>query len=98
MWNIAEPSRSRCGRIVGGSVGKTVLCIRLLPFIFHQTAIRGIAVASCTSFDRMNPFLDKHGIRPVIDHVYALGCRAVQAFEYLTRPGPFGKVIIKVDG
>lgn len=43
----------------------------------------------------MNPFLDPHGIRPVIDKVYPFE-EAVQAFEYQAR-GPFGKVVIKVS-
>lgn len=38
------------------------------------------------SFERMNPFLDKHRIQPVIDRVYAFD-EAVQAF---------GKVVIKI--
>jgi NADPH:quinone reductase-like Zn-dependent oxidoreductase len=53
-------------------------------------------VAPRTSFDRMNPFLDRHGIKPVIDKTYAFE-EAVQAFEHLAR-GPFGKVVIKVAG
>jgi len=70
--------------------------LQLMPVIFRQTTIRGIAVAPRTSFDRMNPFLDKHGIRPVIDKVYAFE-EAVQAYKHLAR-GAFGKVVIKVSG
>ena len=65
-----------------------------MPLIFRQTTTRGIAVAPRTSFDRMNPFLDQHGIKPVIDKVYTFE-QAVQAYEHLAR-GPFGKVVIKV--
>lgn len=68
--------------------------LQLMPLIFRQTTIRGIAVAPRSSFDRMNPFLEKHGIRPVIDKVYAFD-QAVQAYEHLAR-GAFGKVVIKV--
>ena len=70
--------------------------LQLMPLIFRQTTIRGIAVAPRTSFDRMNPFLDKHGIRPVIDKVYGFE-DAVEAYRHLAR-GPFGKVVIKVAG
>ena len=66
----------------------------LMPLIFRQTTIRGIAVAPRASFERMNPFLDEHRIQPVIDRVYAFE-EAVQAFEHLAR-GPFGKVVIKI--
>ena len=78
---------------VGFLTGQTTQ-LQLMPLIFRQTTIRGIAVAPRTSFDRMNPFLDEHGIRPVIDKVYAFD-EAVQAFEHLAR-GPFGKIVIKV--
>lgn len=77
---------------VGFLTGQTTQ-LQLMPLIFRQTTIRGIAVAPRTSFDRMNPFLERHGIRPVIDKVYEFG-EAVQAFEHLAR-GPFGKVVIK---
>lgn len=65
-----------------------------MPVIFRQTTIRGIAVAPRTSLDRMNPFLGKHGMKPVIDKVYGFD-GAVYAFEHLAR-GPFGKVVNKV--
>jgi len=78
---------------VGFLTGQST-ALQLMPLIFRQTTIRGIAVAPRTSFDRMNPFLEQHGIRPVIDTVYPFE-QAVQAFEHLAR-GPFGKVVIKV--
>jgi NADPH:quinone reductase-like Zn-dependent oxidoreductase len=78
---------------VGFLTGQTTQ-LQLMPLIFRQTTIRGIAVAPRSSFDRMNPFLDQHGIRPVIDKVYAFD-EAVQAYEHLAR-GAFGKVVIKV--
>jgi NADPH:quinone reductase-like Zn-dependent oxidoreductase len=78
---------------VGFLTGQTTQ-LQLMPVIFRQTTIRGIAVAPRTSFDRMNPFLEQHGIKPVIDKVYAFE-DAVQAFEHLAR-GPFGKIVIKV--
>lgn len=68
--------------------------LALMPLIFRQTTLRGIAVAPRSAFDRMNPFLDQHGIKPVIDQVYAFD-QAVQAFEHLAR-GPFGKVVIRI--
>jgi len=78
---------------VGFLTGQTTQ-LQLMPVIFRQTTIRGIAVAPRTSFDRMIPFLEQHGIKPVIDKVYAFK-DAVQAFEHLAR-GPFGKIVIKV--
>lgn len=42
----------------------------------------------------MNPFLDQHQIKPVIDRVYAFE-DAVQAYEHLSQ-GAFGKIVIKI--
>ncbi|TDN69241.1 NAD(P)-dependent alcohol dehydrogenase [Paraburkholderia sp. BL10I2N1] len=78
---------------VGFLTGQTS-ALNLMPLIFRQTTIRGIAVAPRTSFERMNPFLDKHKIKPVIDRVYAFE-EAVQAYEHLAR-GPFGKVVVRI--
>lgn len=78
---------------VGFLTGQTT-ALQLMPVIFRQTTIRGIAVAPRSSFDRMNPFLDQHRIKPVIDEVYPFE-DAIQAYEHLSR-GPFGKVVIQV--
>lgn len=72
-----------------------VTALELMPVIFRQTTIRGIAVAPRSSFDRMNPFLDEHRIKPIIDKVYGFD-EAAQAYEHLSR-GAFGKIVIKVS-
>lgn len=69
--------------------------LNLMPLIFRQTTIRGIAVAPRSSFDRMNVFLNEHRIRPVVEHSYPFE-HARQAYEHLSR-GAFGKVVIKVS-
>ncbi|WP_321817060.1 MULTISPECIES: NAD(P)-dependent alcohol dehydrogenase [unclassified Paraburkholderia] len=78
---------------VGFLTGQTT-ALDLMPLIFRQTTIRGIAVAPRTSFERMNVFLNTHKIKPVIDRVYRFD-EAIQAFEHLAR-GPFGKVVISI--
>jgi NADPH:quinone reductase-like Zn-dependent oxidoreductase len=84
------------GRIaqIGFLTGQTSR-VNLMPMIFRQTTIRGIAVAPRSSFDRMNAFLNEHDIRPVIDHVYSFE-QAREAYEHLAR-GAFGKVVIRVE-
>lgn len=83
------------GRIaqIGFLTGQTVQ-LNLMPLIFRQTTIRGIAVAPRSSFDRMNVFLNAHNIRPVIDQVYPFE-QAHEAYKHLAR-GAFGKVVIKI--
>lgn len=83
------------GRIaqIGFLTGQ-VSSMNLMPLIFRQTTLRGIAVAPRSAFDRMNEFLNEHHIRPVIDQVYPFE-QAREAYEHLAR-GAFGKVVIKV--
>jgi NADPH:quinone reductase-like Zn-dependent oxidoreductase len=79
---------------IGFLTGQTTE-LSLMPLIFRQTTLRGIAVAPRSSFDRMNAFLNDHEIRPVIDKVYPFE-DARQAYEHLSK-GAFGKVVIKVS-
>jgi len=78
---------------IGFLTGQTTQ-LNLMPLIFRQTTIRGIAVAPRSSFDRMNEFLSQHRIRPVIDTVYPFE-QARQAYKHLAK-GAFGKIVIKV--
>jgi len=43
----------------------------------------------------MNPFLNEHNIKPVIEKVYRFN-EAIEAFKHLSR-GAFGKIVIKID-
>lgn len=79
---------------IGFLTGQTTT-LSLMPLIFRQTTLRGIAVAPRSSFDRMNDFLNQHAIRPVIDQTYSFE-DAHQAYQHLAR-GAFGKVVIKVS-
>lgn len=79
---------------IGFLKGQTT-ALSLIPLIFRQTTIRGIAVAPRSLFDRMNAFLNENEISPVIDKVYSFE-EARQAYEHLAR-GAFGKVVIKIS-
>ena len=78
---------------IGFLTGQTT-ALSLMPLIFRQTTLRGIAVAPRSSFDRMNAFLNENEITPVIDKVYPFE-EARHAYEHLAR-GAFGKVVIKI--
>jgi NADPH:quinone reductase-like Zn-dependent oxidoreductase len=69
--------------------------ISLLPLIFKQTKIQGMAVGHRKAFETMNGFLEQHQIRPVIDSTYNFQ-NAPDAFRHLSK-GAFGKVVIKID-
>jgi NADPH:quinone reductase-like Zn-dependent oxidoreductase len=93
--NQSIAATKAAGRIaqIGFLTGQSVQ-LNLMPLIFRQTTLRGIAVAPRSSFDRMNVFLNTHKIRPVIDQVYPFD-KAREAYEHLAK-GAFGKVVIKV--
>jgi NADPH:quinone reductase-like Zn-dependent oxidoreductase len=94
--NQSIAATKAAGRIaqIGFLTGQTTE-LSLMPLIFRQTTIRGIAVAPRSSFDRMNGFLNENEIRPVIDKVYPFE-EARQAYEHLAK-GAFGKVVIKIS-
>ncbi|WP_020554305.1 zinc-dependent alcohol dehydrogenase family protein [Embleya scabrispora] len=52
-----------------------------------------LAVGNRTTFEHLNTVLAEHGIRPVIDRVFAFD-EAVKAYEHLRSGAPFGKVVI----
>jgi NADPH:quinone reductase-like Zn-dependent oxidoreductase len=93
--NQSVAATKAAGRIaqIGFLTGQTDQ-VSLMPLIFRQTTIRGIAVAPRSSFDRMNVFLNTHKIRPVIDQIYPFE-KAREAYEHLAK-GAFGKVVIKI--
>jgi NADPH:quinone reductase-like Zn-dependent oxidoreductase len=79
--------------VIGFLAGQTA-ALNLMPIIFRQTKIQGIAVGHKRAFEEMNVALEKGGVRPVIDKVYPFD-QAVAAYEHLAK-GPFGKIVIKV--
>lgn len=68
--------------------------ISLLPLIFKQTRIQGMAVGHRKAFEEMNKFITTHQIKPVIDTIYSFN-NAPDAFRHLAK-GAFGKIVIKI--
>lgn len=68
--------------------------ISLLPLIFKQTRIQGMAVGHREAFEAMKVFVERHKIRPVIDTIYPFG-QTIKAFRHLEK-GAFGKIVIQV--
>ncbi|MGW4091999.1 zinc-dependent alcohol dehydrogenase family protein [Nocardia sp. NPDC004750] len=64
------------------------------PFGTSYLSIRRIAVGSRTQFEAMNRAITAHGMRPVIDRVFAFE-EAEAAYRYFRTGDPFGKVVIE---
>lgn len=61
--------------------------------IFKGASIRGIFVGSKGMAQRLNAFIDAHGIKPVVDRAFAME-NALDAYAYQSSAGLFGKVAI----
>ena len=79
--------------VIGFLAGQTTN-LNLMPVIFKQTRIQGIAVGHLRAFEEMNKAFDAYQIKPVIEKVYSFE-EAVQAYEHLAK-GAFGKIVIKL--
>lgn len=68
------------------------------PTVVLMKALRmhGIFVGSREMFESMNGFIQDHGIKPVIDRVFAFE-NAPQAFEHMESQEHFGKIVIRLD-
>lgn len=61
--------------------------------MFKGASIRGIFVGSKGMAQRLNAFVDAHGIKPVVDRAFAME-NALDAYAYQSSAGLFGKVAI----
>ena len=63
--------------------------------MFKGATLRGIFVGSRVMAERLNAFIDAHGIKPVIDRTFPFE-QAREAYAYQESPGLFGKVVITI--
>ena len=68
----------------------------LTPLQFKNASINGICVGSVAHFDRLNGYLAKHDIHPVVDAVFAFD-QAAEAYDHLRSAGHFGKIAIDFE-
>ena len=95
--NISESAAALAsgGRIaqIGFMKGSEII-LSAVPMMLKRAIIQGVSVGHRRAFEDMNCAIDEHGLKPVIEKVYAFGdVRA--AFDHLER-GPFGKVVVRL--
>jgi len=61
--------------------------------MFKGASIRGIFVGSKAMAEALYAFVDRHGIKPVIDRTFPIE-QALEAYAYQSSPVLFGKVVI----
>ncbi|WP_205826920.1 zinc-dependent alcohol dehydrogenase family protein [Mesorhizobium zhangyense] len=92
-------SRSAAALASGGRIAQigfmkgAEIVLSAVPMMLKRAIIQGISVGHRRAFEVMNRAIDEHGIKPVIDKVYAFE-DARAAFDHLER-GPFGKVVVR---
>ncbi|KAJ6141575.1 alcohol dehydrogenase [Penicillium chermesinum] len=82
------------GFLGGAKQERTVSFEAMLPTL---AIVRGINVGPVSQFEACNAFIDKHGIKPIVDPtVFEFG-EAVDALKYLWDQKNYGKVVIRVN-
>jgi NADPH:quinone reductase-like Zn-dependent oxidoreductase len=67
--------------------------VNLATIVMRNIRLQGLLVGSREMFARMNDAIVRHGIRPVIDRVFAFD-DAPAAFEHMARHAHFGKILV----
>jgi len=67
----------------------------LFPLVTRNVDLSGIYVGNRSMFERMNSFLEKHHIHPVIDRTFSFDA-APEAYTFLEQGSHLGKVLVKV--
>lgn len=95
----ASLSKSLAATAFGGFVGVVGFVagyeatISLRQLIGPMIRMQGIAVGSRARFEQMNRAIEQHGLKPVLDKVFALD-EAKAAFAHLASGAHFGKIAI----
>ncbi|CCO36804.1 hypothetical protein BN14_10950 [Rhizoctonia solani AG-1 IB] len=64
--------------------------------LFGQATMSGTFVGSKVMCERLDDFMTKHRIKPVVDRVFGW-TEVVDAFDYQLNGSHFGKVVIRID-
>lgn len=80
--------------LIGGLTGFDI-SPALVPLLWANASVDGIAIGSAEHFAALNGFIAQHGIKPVIDRVFPFE-EARMAYDHLASGNHFGKVVISL--
>ncbi len=96
-WANSLACLARGGRlVVYGSTSGDVVETDLVPLFLNWRSILGTTTGNRAEFRAMLSFARRHGLRPVVDRVFALD-DGVAALEHLASGRQFGKVVLRVS-
>jgi NADPH:quinone reductase-like Zn-dependent oxidoreductase len=78
-----------------GFLGDKEVRLPAVSLMLRRATLQGVSVGHRRAFEDMNRAIDRRGIKPVIDSVFAFA-DVLAAFDRLEQ-GPFGKVVIQVS-
>jgi zinc-binding alcohol dehydrogenase/oxidoreductase len=92
LVDLAAPG----GRIAFyGATRGNVPEVALRKIFWRQVSLLGTTMGSPADWSAMTAFVGRHGLRPVVSHVFPL-YRATEAFDLMERGGQFGKIVIGI--
>jgi len=80
--------------LIGVLTGPNTSSIPLPMILMRNIRIQGVTVGSRAAFERMNTFMEKHNIKPVVDKIFPFR-EVPSAFKHLESGQHFGKVCIE---
>ena len=82
--------------LIGVLTGFEAPTASLFPLVARAVDVHGIYAGSRNMFERMNRFLTKHEIRPVVDRSFSFE-NAGDAYDFLEAGKHFGKVAVQLE-
>ncbi|MBO8173034.1 MAG: zinc-binding dehydrogenase [Bacillaceae bacterium] len=82
--------------VVFGATAGDVVEFNLRSFFYGQYNLLGTTMGNAVEFREMLAFVEKHGIKPVLDRVYPLS-EAVSALKRMDEGSKFGKIALKIE-
>ncbi|CAE6365669.1 unnamed protein product [Rhizoctonia solani] len=79
-----------------GTIFQSIRSIQREGLIHIGFQLSGVQVGNKAMCERLDAFISRHTIRPVIDRVFGW-TEVIDAFEYQTGGSHFGKVVVKID-
>lgn len=79
-----------------GVLGQAEQVPTILDCIFNCCTARGIFLGSKKQFGEMNRFIEKHGIKPVLDERVFDMVEVKEAYAYLSEQKHFSKIGIRI--
>ncbi|QRV75909.1 Zinc-binding dehydrogenase [Ceratobasidium sp. AG-Ba] len=84
------------GAVAGGVKPNESISDLANLLLYGQVTMSGIFVGSKEMAQRLDAFIEKHRVKPLVDRVFGW-TEAIEALNYQLKGSHFGKIVIKID-